>query len=265
MSKTMDRLSKLIAQADNAGTTAEAEAFMEKAMALSKEIGVELAVARAHHASKERELPVADHRVQVNSWSAKPIHRQAMMDLFLAIANSFEVRCLIGGDNYLAFCFGLPSDIEMVEKLFAMLSLQMVSEADQAIKRGDQKKGHYGLAVHGKVYRRHFYQGFTARVGGRLRQQNREAAKRYDETHDTAEGGGAEIVLRDKAKEIGEFYQEKISHMKLAKGGYKGLTDTNEKSDEWSGNATTHGAQAGDRANLGSSDRDLAAGGRALE
>lgn len=260
MSKALDRLSKLIAQADRASTEEERQTYLEKAQEMSAAIGVELAVARAHHASKRREEPVDNFKVQVNDWSAKPIHRKAMMDLFLAIARAHDVRCLIGGLEYQAFCFGLPSDIELVEKLYGVLSLQMVREADAAIKRGDQKKGAY--QIDGRVYRRHFYEGFIHRVSGRLHEARREEIRRLDAEARQAGVASADtgLVLRDKKKEIEDFYQEKISHMKLGRG-YGGLSDENSKlGGDWTGRATTHGAQAADRADLGLHSRDVSGG-----
>jgi hypothetical protein len=259
MSKSLDRLSKLIAQADNAGTDDERKTFMKAATKMSAVIGVELSVARAHHAAKRRELPVKDFKVQVNSWSAKPLHRKAMMDLFLAIARVHDVKCLIGHDQYYAFCFGLPSDIELTEKLYGVLSLQMVREADTAIKRGDQKQGVY--PVDGRIYRRYFYEGFINRVAGRLWRARQEEVERLDEQ--AAEAGVADsntgLVLRNKAQEISDFFEEEVKHMKLSSRGYGGLDAENNKlGGDWSGTGLTHGRQAAERADIGLHDRDMA-------
>lgn len=258
MSKALDRLSKLIAQADNAGTDAERETYMARAVEMSAAVGVELTVARAHHAAKRRELPVKDHKVQVSPWAAKPIHRQAMMDLFLAIAEAHDIQCLIGGGNYTAYCAGFPSDIELAEKLFGALSLQMVREADAAIKRGDQKSGYY--PVDGRVYRRYFYESFTARISGRLYAARRKEIERIDEK--SGQSGGTELVLRNKSAEVTALHKEAVEYLRvtgrLSRRGYTGLEDTNEKNYHYSGAARTHGSQAADRADIGLHDRDMA-------
>lgn len=247
MSDAMDRLAKLIALADRADGTPEGELAFERATAMAAEINVELAVARAHVASKEkREEPVAGHRVKVNAYGSKPIHRQAMMDLWLAIADAYEIRCTISSENHFAFAYGFPSDIDLGEKLFAALSLQMVSEAARAIERGEQKwvidEAKRKIGLDARVYRRLFYQGFTRRVAGRLWTAREATRKRVDEST----GGSATVALRDKTVEVDDFYTEKTKHLSL-RGSYRGLNNSDTAADD----AIRHGNQAADRANLG--------------
>lgn len=257
MSDAMDRLAKLIALADRAEGTPEGDLAKQRAIDMSAEINVELAVARAHVAKKEaREEPVAGQVIRVNAHGGRPIHRQAMMDLWLAIADGHEIRCTIGSENFYAFAYGFPSDIEIAEKLFAALSLQMITEADVAIKNGEQKwvldTVHRKIGLDARIYRRNFYEGFTRRVAGRLWNARTAAVKATD----AATGGSATVALRDKSIEVDAFYEKETEHLSL-RGSYKGLDNSDSRVDD----AIRAGNRAGDRANLGA-DNDLAASGK---
>lgn len=137
MSKTLDRIAKVLNQAENAATPEEAAVFMEKAQKLSTLAQIDLAVARAHTVDKQkREEVVVDQRMKVNPYSRR-FNRKYFLDLAAAIANANDCRELYGEhDLYLT---GFPSDIEVVEALFGILSVQMVSECDQALKNGANK------------------------------------------------------------------------------------------------------------------------------
>ncbi len=137
--KTLDRLSKLLAQAENAGTPEEAATFMEKAQAMSTTTGIELAVARAHQASKERAVPEKNRKVLVNPWQRK-YNRKLFAELAMALCAVNDVQYLISGNEYCLFTTGFSTDIDMVEALYTHLQIQMVSEADAALARGDNKE-----------------------------------------------------------------------------------------------------------------------------
>jgi hypothetical protein len=139
MSKTLDRISKVLNQAENAGTPEEAAVFMEKAQELASLAAIDLAVARSHTVNKEKREEIEKNvAVYVNSYSRRA-NREHFMDLFLAIAGTNDLQCTIGGSRYYAFATGFPSDIEIAKALFGQLSVQMVSDADAALKRGAHK------------------------------------------------------------------------------------------------------------------------------
>lgn len=134
----VDRISKLLNQAERAEEgSPEREAFMERALALSQAYSIDLAVARAHQAKKERveEPERRSFRVGADGWSRnKNAH---LVDLMLAICGENDVECVISYSNKFVHGTGMPSDLDMVERLFALLSVQMVQEADAGLKRGD--------------------------------------------------------------------------------------------------------------------------------
>lgn len=132
MSKTLDRIAKVLNQAENASTPEEAATFMAKAQTLASLASIDLAVARAHTADKERREEVEkNRRVTVNPYNRK-YNRDQFKDLYLVISAANDVRNTIS--EYVVFSTGFPSDIDVVEALFGRLSVQMVADCDAAMK-----------------------------------------------------------------------------------------------------------------------------------
>lgn len=143
MSKTLDRLSKILNQAERAPEgSPEREAFMEKALALSQAANIDLAIARSHQAKKEKPEEPEERRYKVGEITNGRVQRSRnahFVDLMIAICRANDLEVLIGGGNVYVYAFGMPSDHEVAERLFALLSVQMVTEADAGLKRGDNK------------------------------------------------------------------------------------------------------------------------------
>lgn len=143
--KMLDRISKLLNQAERADEgSPERDAFMEKAMVLSQAHSIDLAVARAHQANKEKveeperrtyKVGVRGERKPGKQLAMTPVARNAhMVDLFCAVAEANDLEVLINRDNTTCWALGFPSDHEVAEKMFTVLSVQMVAEADHRIK-----------------------------------------------------------------------------------------------------------------------------------
>ena len=62
--RMLDKVSKLLAKAENAGTPEEADAFMAKAMELATINNIDLAIARQHQAKKELAEEPEERRLQ---------------------------------------------------------------------------------------------------------------------------------------------------------------------------------------------------------
>ena len=138
MSKMLDKISKLLAKAENAGTPEEAEAFMAKVQELATINGIDLAVARMHQAKKEKVQEIEERRIAVNPHNRKR-NRKHFVDLALAIAAVNDVQCTITTNDAAIFALGFPSDLDVVEALNTHLAVQMVTECDEELKRGANK------------------------------------------------------------------------------------------------------------------------------
>lgn len=138
MSKTLDRVSKLLAKAENAGTAEEAATFMAKAQEMASLNNIDLAVARMHQAKKERAAEPEERRLQVNPYTRRH-NRKFFIELAMAICDVNDVEYLIDGRDFALFCVGFPEDLDVVEALYTHLSVQMVTECDEALTRGDHR------------------------------------------------------------------------------------------------------------------------------
>jgi hypothetical protein len=134
MSKMLDRVSKVLAQAERAEEgSPEREAFMEKAMTLSAAHSIDLAVARAHQAKKERVEVPEKRSFRVGQDRLNAAKNAHFVDLMIAICDANDVEVTISGNNTYVFGVGMPSDLDMCERFFTLLAPQMVSEADAGL------------------------------------------------------------------------------------------------------------------------------------
>jgi len=137
--KMLDRVSKLLNQAENAGTPEEASTFMAKAQELAAINAIELSVARAHQAKKETAQEPEERRIQINPYTRK-INKAHFLKLAMHIADVNDIEYLIGGGDYTLNCVGFPEDLDVLEALYVHLSVQMVMECDKALKEGANRE-----------------------------------------------------------------------------------------------------------------------------
>lgn len=134
---SVDRISKLLNQAERAEEgSPERETFMEKALALSQAYSIDLAVARAHQTKKERVEEPERRQFQVGEFGARAGKNDHLADLMIAICDANDIEVVISSARVYVWGTGMPSDLDMAERLFAILSVQMLQEADAGLKAG---------------------------------------------------------------------------------------------------------------------------------
>jgi hypothetical protein len=247
-SKVLDRISALLAQAERTNNEAEARAYFEKAQSLAATTSIDLATARLH--TKNKETREAPERRQIKIGAAGQRYLADRVELFDAIARPNGVKLDIAMNSTYVWAYGFPSDIDMVEALYASLVIQMTREGDAYLKRGEHKT----LGVHGAVARRSFYTGFRGEIGRRIRTIN-ETAKSEAEAEDLVVGTSpiapttsdqpstAELALIQRDVEVRDYY----SQTSTARGTWGGARISN-----YSSGAATSGRTAGERARIGS-------------
>jgi hypothetical protein len=269
--KMLDKLAKILNQAENASTDEEAALFMKKAQALATLTSIDLAVARQHTAKNElREQPA--HKM-ISIGKARKLNNARLVNLFNAIAYANDVRLNIANNSTFVIAFGMPSDIEVVEALYASLLFQMVESANAWLKTGEYKKetvrgkkkvwdAYWGewdyqtvyKPMDGRTARANFYDAFTGRISARLQEARREALEAAKERIYSVPSTGvdgkeyeievsATLVLFDKKKEVSDYFNAKST----AKGTWKGASTTTRSST-----ARSAGDSAGRSARLGS-------------
>lgn len=144
-SEMTEKVGKMLRQAESLPEgSPERETFLEKAYTLAQAYTIDMDLARAKQAKKEKVEEPEERQYQVGSRKGssrrKSQHNAHLAELLTAIGEVYNMKAMIGGSEVYVWLTGFPSDHDMVERLFALLSVQMISEADAALKRGDHKE-----------------------------------------------------------------------------------------------------------------------------
>ncbi|GAA1400455.1 DUF2786 domain-containing protein [Pseudonocardia kongjuensis] len=222
----LDRIRKLLAKAERAGTAAEAQIYTDKAVELMARHGVDEAVLAA--TGPPGHDPIGGVRIAVDDpYSA------AKARLLGWTAAALRCRWVLhdsrGGKVAAVTVFGFASDRERVELLYTSLLLQAFTQVNR-IRPPDP-----GESV--AAYRRSWIYGFAARVHERLCEAERAAVGESDAAGDGATS--AALVLADRGDRVARAYSEEYSGLRRA------------RPPQVSGSGYRSGAEAADRADLG--------------
>lgn len=267
----LDKIGKLLAQAEGTNNEAERDAFISKAQDLATTYSIDLELARQRQTDKtKREVPTFK-RLHIGQGIAQ--HRARFVRLFSAIADNNNVKILIANDSTFVEPYGFPSDIDVVERLYASLSVQMVRACEEAIKAGEHKKpenqfyseerytwdrGWVGgkYRTDARVFRGNFYSGFTEAIRQRLYDARKKAESRevtvvttdvISGEQDSVVTTGA-LVLKPREVEVHDYFNGEIKRQGI-RGSWKG----GSASSTFLRGAHSSGVAAGQRANLGGS------------
>lgn len=258
--KHLDRIAALLAKAERTDNPIEAELYLAKAQALATQASVDLAVARARIAKREAREQPTNKTIHIGE-PAQRANRH-LVALFLSIGHCNALKIDIAHNSTYVIAYGMPSDIEVCETLYASLATQMATSATAWLKRGEWRGDRYrsreGYAKEhtSQTARAAFYTAFIERIAQRLREAyEQEVARQSQRVVDIApEEFGAvmgekvtgELVLRAKEVEVRDFYRSSSS----ARGRWKGYSGSVSRQG---GAASLAGREAAARARLGSS------------
>jgi hypothetical protein len=129
----LEKIAKLLNQAENAGTEAEAAVFMEKAQQLATAHSVDLAHARHATVAKQRTKPI-QRTVHIGERGTRGL--RTICDLYLGIAAANDIMCTIAHDATRVYAVGFAEDIDVSEALFASLQVQQAKALEVFRKEG---------------------------------------------------------------------------------------------------------------------------------
>jgi hypothetical protein len=264
----IEKIGKLLAKAEAAATEAEAEAYYEKAQSLAAAHSISLAVARAKVADSQRREEPTHRRIRVGE-KGKHVDKNLIW-LFSAIADSNDVEIDIAHNSTYVVAYGMPSDIDMVERLWSSLAVTMVRLADDYIKRGEWRgekvyrskrvrvsNGWYGPATEevwdyypltAQGARASWHEGFTARIKERLR-ESRAAAVADAVKAEPRSGIGTDLVLKGKEVEVKDYYRRASNARGSWRGG--GRSNGNSASARSAGRRAASSAKISGSAGIG--------------
>ncbi|WP_063013303.1 DUF2786 domain-containing protein [Nocardia kruczakiae] len=257
--KLLTRIGGLLRQAESTDNEHEAEAFMAAAQRLATRSSIDLAVARAHIAGRERRPTPMQKVVAIGEAGKKGL--RTYVQLFVAIAAANDVRCDVTRTSTQVYAYGFDTDIATCEALYTSLLVQMVRASDHYIKSGAYKSAtvekivvetRWGRKVQRRIQapvaavtaRLNFQMAFADRIGRRLAQVKADVeAEAVGADTTAAESAGTALALRNKDLELTDFY----SRTSEARGTWRGP----QESTEYSPAARRAGDRAGRTARLG--------------
>jgi hypothetical protein len=201
--RLVDRVGKLLAQAEGTDNEHEAAAFVERAQQLATTYAVDLERARARQRDRQgrrEDEPMAQDRLEVGERGRRGNRHRVL--LYVAVARSNDVLVNVASDSTYVLGFGHRADLEVVQRLWASLAVQMTASAARRLARGE----HRASGVAAMSWRLSFYDGWITAVARRL-EAARARALEQDAEHPSAPGSAsAELVLRDKGQRVRAFY-----------------------------------------------------------
>jgi uncharacterized protein DUF2786 len=233
--KMLARIAALLRQAENTENPHEAEAFMSAAQRLATTTSIDLAVARAHSATRTAAQAPVQRTITIGEAGSKGL--RTYVQLFVAIAMANDVKCDVASNSTFVYAYGFAEDIDATHALYASLVVQMVKASDAYIATGDHKPTPTITA------RLNFHLAFGGRVGQRLAEAREEA--RQEATTGRDQQTGTAVALRNKDIELKSFYRSASK----ARGTWR----ASSASAGYSSAARRAGDRAGRRARLGPS------------
>lgn len=267
----IDKIAALLAKAERTDNAAEAEAYLAKAQSLATQASVDLAVARARIARREQRERPTSRTVTIGERGKRA--NTHLVTLFLAVAAPNDVRADVAHNSTYVIAYGMPSDLEVVEAMFASLATQMTAAAATWLAGGQWRGESYVAQVRdpwrgsvrvtkphtAQTARAAFYRGFVDRIRHRLAEARRDAERQeadrvVDITAEALATAGdidlradgpvtGELVLKAKEAEVRSFYRSAST----ARGSWSGYSGGVTRQ---AGSATAAGTQAAARARL---------------
>nr|WP_206038245.1 DUF2786 domain-containing protein [Rhodococcus sp. HNM0569] len=243
----LTRIGGLLRQAESTDNEHEAEAFMAAAQRLATASSIDLAVARSHTRGRERRQTPTQRVVHIGEAGKKGLRTYA--HLYIAIAAANDVQCDITQTSTTIFAYGFASDLDVCERLYSSLLIQMVRASDAYVKSGayrsettprrvvDRRRRTVRLEhrpVAGVTARLEFQTAYAARIGARLADAKAETEAQATAAPETSQETA--LALRDKQLELRDYYREHSD----ARGSWRGTRA--------SAGHSSHARRAGDRA-----------------
>lgn len=266
------KIAKLLTLAENAGTEAEAHAAFAKAQELASRHAIDLELARRAAAPKQRQTPTK-RRITIGE---KGKHaNKPLVNLLLKIADANDVECLISAQSTYVVAFGMPSDIDAAEAMWASLATTMTRFGDQHVRDknaawrsetvtvwNNRDWEYVTKPISAQSARRSFFDGFVSRIGVRLMEAREASIKQADEHfHNSGEPVAAvtgssdanlpssmALVLKEKRQEVNAYLYDDFRRQygRAPRASYNGGSN-----GQHSASSSRAGRAAADRVDLG--------------
>jgi hypothetical protein len=267
MSASLERIAALLAKAERTEHPAEADAYLMKAQSLATLASIDLATARGVRARRERPQTPESRTVTIGEKGKRA--NTHLISLFVVVAHANSAHVDVASNSTFVISYGMPSDLDVVETMYASLAVQMTASSQRYVTAGEWRgetftarvRTAYGWGRAKKEFtaqtaRASFYRAYISRIDERLAAAREEGIRESDArlAHEDAqestssaraEGSGA-LVLARKDKAVKAFHRQE-SQARGSWGGYSGAAA------RASGTAAVEGRRAASSARLGAS------------
>jgi hypothetical protein len=221
--RLVDKVGKLLAQAEGTDNEHEAAAFVERAQALATAHAVDLELARARQRDRRRrgaDEPLVQERLEVGSRGRRGNRHRVL--LYAVVARVNDVMVNVAHDSTYVLGFGHRTDLDVVERLWTSLAVQMTAAAQRRLDAGDHRRA--GVAA--QTWRLSFYDGWVDEVGRRLEAaRDRAVAQAVTQAPQTGGSGpSTALVLRAKEERVRDFYAQHSEARGAWRGAVSGRT-----------------------------------------
>ncbi|AHC23344.1 MULTISPECIES: DUF2786 domain-containing protein [Mycobacteriaceae] len=231
--KMLARIAALLRQAEGTDNQHEADAFLAAAQRLATATSIDLAVARAHSATRTAAQAPVQRTITIGDPGTRGLRTYVQLFVVIALAN--DVKCDVASNSTFVYAYGFAEDIDASHALYSSLVMQMVRASKEYLATGAHRPTPTITA------RINFQLAFGARVGQRLSEAREDARRSATEGADDAPGTA--VALRNKDLELTSFYRKASA----ARGTWRASSATAGYSSE----ARRAGDRAGRRARLG--------------
>ncbi len=238
-----DKVRKLLAHADKAGTDEEQKTYLEKAENLAAENSINLALLRKRQADADDPDHVRDAPMTSELFSLDALpnttYRNLAVELATAIAHAHGARLSIQGKSRWLTFYGFKEDVSLTELMTTRITPMMFDAADEYLK-SPKHKATGEATVSARIT---FCKNFAYVVGQRLKEAVKQTEAKVQET--LAIGTtSTELALREKAIEVQDYVAYEFKRQGV-RGSWKGSNTSG-----WNGNAASAGEASGRSANL---------------
>lgn len=229
---SLDRIAALLAKAERTDNAAEADAYLMKAQALATAASVDLAMARARTARIEARQQPEMRTVTIGEKGKRA--NQHLIALFIAVAHANDAHVDVASNSTFVIAYAMPSDLDVIEALFASVAVQMTTASQQwlavgswrgetyvAVQRVDGRRRRLTKPHTAQTARVAFYRAYVERIRERLDEARTEATKQAVRSRASDDGMDRALVLKHKAAEIRDFHRS-TSQARGSWGGYSG-------------------------------------------
>lgn len=223
----IERISKLLNKAENAGTPHEAHVYFEKAQTLATAHSISLAKARMHRSGAARPAAPINRTIQIGE--PRRHANRHLVRLFAVVGDINGLQVDVAANSTYVIAYGFADDIDAAEVLWGRIATQMVRFAEDYLAGGEwrddqrivRRQGrHYLAAMTRQTARSTYNEAFVDTIRLRLAEA-RDRAVRDADREDPRSGrrdSGATVALRHRADDVASFYRQQSQ----ARGSWNG-------------------------------------------